>query len=93
MFFVHGLENADGTDGTFLDMEAGYGFIFYVSENDAPLFDTELFGSAASTTYYITLHRDDDGGANSTGQYTLEIRTGSHTGVLQETLSIDSSAG
>lgn len=54
------------------------------------------YGSADSTTYYITLKRDDDGGANNTGQYEVEIRTGSHTvppGTLEDTLTRDCAAG
>lgn len=45
----------------------------------------------SGTTYYITLSRDDDGGANSTGRYTVEIRTESHTGTLVDTLIADCS--
>ena len=46
-----------------------------------------------STDYYITITRDYDGGANSTGQYKVYIRTGSHSGTLQDTLSVDSIVG
>lgn len=49
--------------------------------------------AVAGTTYYITLARDDDGGANSAGQYTAEIRTTSHTGTLRATLTVDCAAG
>jgi hypothetical protein len=51
------------------------------------------YSASSGTTYYITLSRDDDGGENSTGQVTAEIRTGSHTGTLQETLTVDCAAG
>lgn len=50
-------------------------------------------GPQPSTTYYIEIVRDDDGGANSTGRITAYIRTGSHTGVLRDTLVVDCSAG
>ena len=50
-------------------------------------------GPQASTLYFIEVVRDDDGGANSTGRLTAYIRTGSHTGVLQDTLVADCSAG
>lgn len=50
-------------------------------------------GPQLSTTYYVNAPRDDDGGANSTGQYVAYIRTGSHTGTLRDTLTVDASAG
>lgn len=50
-------------------------------------------GPQASTTYYIEMVRDDDGGVNSTGRLTAYIRTGSHSGVLQDTLVVDCSVG
>jgi hypothetical protein len=46
-----------------------------------------------STTYYITIDRDDDGGVNSAGRYTMYIRTGSHEGALQDTLVVDAEVG
>jgi hypothetical protein len=50
---------------------------------------------ADSTTYYLTITRDDDGGANGTGQLTCEIHTGAlHPGGAHvDLLSLDSSAG
>lgn len=50
-------------------------------------------GPQPGTWYYIEIVRDDDGGANNTGRLTSYIRTGSHTGALQDTLVVDSSAG
>ena len=50
-------------------------------------------GPQISTLYYITIDRDDDGGANNTGQLVANIRTGSHLGVLRATLTADCSAG
>lgn len=50
-------------------------------------------GPLASTTYYITVVRDDGGGVNNTGRVTAYIRTGSHAGALQDTLTLDSAAG
>jgi hypothetical protein len=35
---------------------------------------------ALSTTYYLTIERDDDGGANNTGQYTLRVYTTNYYG-------------
>jgi hypothetical protein len=48
---------------------------------------------SANTNYYLTIIRDDDGGANGTGQLTVFIRTGSHTGTLIDTLTVDCKAG
>jgi len=50
-------------------------------------------GPQSSTIYYIEIVRDDDGGANSTGRVTAYIRTGSHSGVLRDTLVVDCSVG
>jgi len=66
--------------------------VIQVTENGTPG-DSESWQGAESTTYYITLSRNDDGGANSTGQYIAEIRTDSHTGTLQTTLTCDCAAG
>ncbi|KKN32399.1 hypothetical protein LCGC14_0814170 [marine sediment metagenome] len=50
-------------------------------------------GPQANTTYYITVTRDDGGGVNGTGRITAEIRTGSHAGALQDTLTVDCGVG
>lgn len=50
-------------------------------------------GPIASTTYYVEVVRDDNGGANNTGRLTAYIRTGSHAGVLKDTLTVDSAVG
>ena len=48
----------------------------------------------ASTLYFITVNRNHAGGANSTGSYTLTVRTGSHDGALiGNVTSVDCSAG
>jgi hypothetical protein len=65
-----------------------------VVENGGQTVDTWAApGPQLSTLYFIEIVRDDNGGANNTGRYTAYIRTGSHTGVLQDTLVVDSSAG
>lgn len=51
------------------------------------------FTPSTSTTYFVTLSYDRDGGANSTGQYTAVIRINSHTGTIQDTLTVDSPVG
>jgi hypothetical protein len=50
-------------------------------------------GTGLSTLYFIEVVRDDDGGSNNTGRVTVYIRTGSHSGALQDTLVVDCSAG
>jgi len=83
------------------------GFIFLNSSGAArlPIFKTE--GTARTTaypdnlawetTYYITFERDDNGGANGTGQSTLRIYTVNYYGetgaVEHDTVTIDSAAG
>ena len=55
--------------------------------------DSDTWAATTGVTYYITLSRDDDGGVNSTGQLTAVVRTGSHSGSTQTTLSADCDAG
>jgi hypothetical protein len=55
-------------------------------------FDATGFILVSDTEYFFTLVRDDDGGGSSSGRYTLSIRTGSHTGVLIDTLIADTTA-
>jgi len=45
------------------------------------------------TRYYITIEHDWDGGVNGTGRTTAYIRTGSHAGALQATLTVDRGVG
>ena len=56
-----------------------------VSDNSSTL--------TASTKYYLDIIRDDDGGANSTGQYTVYICTGNYYNEsgysLIDTLTVD----
>lgn len=47
----------------------------------------------AGITYYITVTRDDDGGANNTGQWNAYIRITNHAGELKDTLTLDCAAG
>jgi len=55
---------------------------------------TDIFAAfVEGTPYFVTVSRDDDGGANNTGQLVAVIRTGSHTGTIQDTLTVDCSAG
>jgi len=50
-------------------------------------------GAVASTRYYVTIQHDWDGGVNGTGRTTAWIRTGSHSGTLRATLSVDRGVG
>ena len=65
--------------------------IFTVEDGSFVVNDTMTV--TTGVTYYVTVYRDDDGGANSTGQYTVWVRTGSHIGTLVDTLTVDASAG
>ena len=76
----------------YYDDVLGNTFQLGVTEGGVPITDV-YDGPTDGVTYYITITRDDDGGVNNTGQIKAYIRTGSHTGVLVDTLSIDCSAG
>ncbi len=54
--------------------------------------DGDSYVGTTDILYYITVDRDYDGGANSRGQYTVYIRTGSHEGVLVDTIVVDQAA-
>lgn len=62
-----------------------------IIENGSTRVDT--FASSQDTIYYVTIGRDDDGGVNNTGQLVAYIRTGSHAGNLEDTLTLDCAAG
>jgi len=63
------------------------------SEVDSDIYEPVIQG----TRYYITIGRDDDGGANNTGQYTCYLCTGNYYGESGSstvaTLTADCSAG
>lgn len=86
----------DSLDGVFLQNAAptvtGNQFIWKVVE-DGNLTQDFTGTIAYQTLYFLTLDRDDDGGANSTGRYTCYVRTGSHEGDLVDTLVVDSAVG
>lgn len=67
-------------------------FRLWIVEGGATSAD-EWASPSASTTYFVEIVRDDDGGSNNTGRLTAYIRTGSHSGVLQDTLVVDCAAG
>lgn len=68
------------------------GFYLRIYEGGTPITDIWAGGSL-SVLYFIEIVRDDDGGANNTGRITAYIRTGSHSGALQDTLVVDCSVG
>jgi len=68
-------------------------FHLYVVQGGVGITYDTYDGPTDNTTYYITIERDDDGGANGTGQIKAYIRTGSHSGTLVDTLSADCAAG
>lgn len=85
----------------------GQGIIFLNSAGTPklPLFKVEGGSRTTSypddlsweTTYYITFERDDDGGANSTGQLTIRVYTTNYYGeagaVEHDTATLDCGAG
>lgn len=84
-----------------LAQQSGNGYALYLQDTNIVLatveggstIDTESWTSTINTLYFITIVRDDNGGVNSTGQITAYIRTGSHAGNLEATLTVDNSAG
>ena len=48
--------------------------------DDGILVESDSTTISKDTTYYVTIERDDDGGANSTGQYTCYICTTNYYG-------------
>jgi len=69
----------------------------WIAENGSLIGDDWLPpGPQSGTLYYITVSRDDDGGANGTGQLTVLICTGNYSdlgGTLKDTLVADCSVG
>lgn len=77
----------------FYSSVTGNNFELTLWENGAPGEADVFDGPTDGVTYYVTISRDDDGGANNTGQIKAYIRTGSHSGSLVDTLSVDCAAG
>jgi hypothetical protein len=87
----------DGVRVMFSRSSGGYRIYIAIIENGGTA-DEDYYGSfSLSTDYYLTLDRDDDGGANSTGRYTVYICTTNYHGeagsVAVDTLTADCSAG
>lgn len=67
-----------------------------IYENGSSVDDESWVGSSTSTRYFIRMTRDDDGGANNTGQLVAYIATVNYDdegGNLQATVTADCSAG
>lgn len=85
-------------DAVSIDLGSAANITFRLIEDGAlESFDTWA-GASEGVPYYIDVVRDDDGGVNNTGRYTVEIRITSHAGALQDTLgggtgNLDCSAG
>ncbi|NIR25976.1 MAG: hypothetical protein GWN77_03270 [Gammaproteobacteria bacterium] len=95
----HDIQVGSSEDAVFITWYNNSGthtIYLQVSENGSATSDNYA-GASLSTDYYLTLDRDDDGGANNTGQYTLYICTTNYHGeagsVAVDTLQVDSSAG
>lgn len=71
-----------------------YDWRLYLRVLDAGSPTTDIWtGAQESTTYYITITRDRDGGINNSGRYTAYICTNGYYGDggnLEETLQVDS---
>lgn len=101
------LTNAVGDMKALIDASADFVIVrqFQSARIDCVVYENGGSGIAdswtsasASTPYFITVSRDDDGGGNSTGRYTVTIRITSHSGAVQDTLgggtgNLDCSAG
>jgi hypothetical protein len=86
------IDNASGDAQGFAFENENLGI--YTLENggvDSDVYETP----AESTLHYITVARDDDGGANGTGQITVEIHEGDYhpAGTHKDLLTIDCGAG
>lgn len=89
---LKGIVDSSG-DGLFFGQESSaLVFKLYTVENGSLNGDISITFTA-STDYYVTIVRDDDGGANSTGQITATIRTGSHVGSVFDILTVDCGVG
>ena len=96
---VGDLVALDGASEDFISFEYQYFggvnlFSLVIYENGVDTFD-DFLSPTDGVTYFIIIARDDDGGANNTGQMTAEIHTGAHhpNGVHVDLLSVDCSAG
>lgn len=87
------IADAGGDALTFFLYGSGEDFYLRIFENGGMGDDDYWNAGVASTTYYVEIVRDDDGGVNNTGRLTAYIRTGSHSGALQDTLIADCAAG
>lgn len=86
-----------------------YAAVYFVNATgDHPRFDLRLCANGTptsdasveilpSTRYYIDIYRDDDGGVNGTGRYTVYICTGNYKDLagyaLIDTLQLDANVG
>lgn len=91
---LQSLFDAVGDGALFFQYDDSENLYIRVVENGGVTDDGWMApGPQLSTLYFVEVVRDDNGGANNTGRYTTYIRTGSHSGVLQDTLVVDSSVG
>jgi len=79
----------------YLSSEVNYLYL-QIYENGEQAVSANWDAAVASTTYYVRLPRDDDGGANSTGQIKAYIATTNYDnegGDLKVELTVDCSVG
>ena len=82
-----GAVDVDGDAYTLLAYDSTENIYLRLFENGVPVSDLWATpGPQLDTLYFIEITRDRDGGANNTGRITAYIRTGSHSGALQDWL-------
>jgi hypothetical protein len=66
-------------------------FFIRIGESGGEITDSTsgAYVPVAATTYFVTMTYDKSGGAGGFGQLKAYIRTGSHSGTLRDTLSLD----
>ncbi len=84
----------DDEDFVFIDWTYSDDFRLRLYENGNQVdYETSLKSMVTGELYFLTLIRADTGGSNSTGLYTLYIRTDSHSGTLVDIISVECSEG
>ena len=96
-WYITDSTSTDGVEFQVYDGDPGDAFIKIIENGAVAGSDSFVNGIDADTDYFITVRRDDDAGANNTGQWTCYICTvnffGEAGSVTEDTLTADCSAG
>ncbi len=97
-FLANGVDDAQGIDdagGDYQGVQLYSGALYLTICENGTLRTDNTAALSTATDYYVTVTRDDDAGANSTGQITVEVHTGDYhpDGTHVDTLTLDCSAG